>query len=214
MIPHTRFLAFATAAVAAMPLTSCRAARVVAAAFHSGAPSRAERRMIDDRTATMFHALPSQRLAVLPVVVIGRTLAYDSLGARTIAARLRSDSLANAVAESPAMRLTFQPSSNESAIFWSRFKALAASVQASPPHDADYVMLIDVLGAPDRGAIAAVHVMVVNHRGEMAYHAAWNSAQSLYKQVRPKSIDDAARMVVIDMAQRRRTLGPQANAAP
>lgn len=215
MIPHTfRVLPLAVVAFAAVPLTGCRAARVVAAAFHSGAPSRAERRLIDERTTAMFRALTSQRLVVLPVVVIGKTLAYDSAGARTMAARMRSAFLTDAVAESPAMTLAFQPSSNESAIFWSRFKALAANVQASPPQDADYVMLIDVLGAPDRGAIAAVHVMVVNKRGEMAYHAAWNSAQSLYKQVRPKSIDDAVHMVAIDMSQRRRTIASQISAAP
>jgi hypothetical protein len=215
MIPQTsRVVALAAAALATVPMTGCRAVRVVAAAFHSGAPSRAERRLIDVRTTAMLRGLTSQRLVVLPVVVIGETLTYDSAGARTMAARMRSDFLADAVGASPAMTLAFQPSSNESAIFWSRFKALAANVQASPPHDADYVMLIDVLGAPDRGAIAAVHVMVVNNRGEMAYHAAWNSAQSLYKQVRPKSIDGAVQMVAIDISQRRRAIANQTNAAP
>jgi len=214
ILQTSRVLALSAVAFAAMPLTGCRAARVVAAAFHSGAPSRAERHLIDERTTAMLRGLTSQRFLVLPVVVIGKTLTYDSAGARTMAARMRSDFLANAVGESPAMTLAFQPSSNESAIFWSRFKALAANIQASPPHDAYYVMLIDVFGAPDRGAIAAVHVMVVNNRGEMAYHAAWNSAQSLYKQVRPKSIDDAVQMVAIDMSQRRRTIVSQLNAAP
>jgi hypothetical protein len=200
-----KLFALAAAAFAA-PLDGCRVARVVTAAFHSGTPPRAERRFIDERTTTMLRDLRHQRLVVLPVAVIGTTIAYDSEGARTLAARLRSDDFANAVARPQAMKLTFQPSSNESAIFWRRFRALAANVQASPPRDADYVMLIDVFGAPDHRPLAAIHVMVVNSRGEMAYHAAWNSVQSLYKQVQPRSIDDAVRMVAIDISERRQRI--------
>jgi hypothetical protein len=202
MIYHISRLVVLT--LAAASLAGCRATRVVAAAFQSGAPSRAERHRIEDRTALMLRDLPSQRLLVLPVAVIGRTVAYDSAAALTLATRLRSDSLANAIATFQPMELPFNASSNESAILWSRFKALAASVQASPPRDVDYVMLIDVLDAPEEGVIEAVHVMVVNNRGEMAYHAGWNSAQDLHKQVRPTSINEAVRMVAMGMTQRRR----------
>jgi len=67
--------------------------------------------------------------------------------------------------------------------------------------DADYVLAVDVLGAPERGSVGAVHAMAVTARGELAYHAIWNSHQDLYKEIQPRTLDDANKMVIADLAR-------------
>ena len=192
-------------------LTACSRERAVvrglyeAIVHNSGAPPAAERARIDEREQTFLRALPERRLVVAPVVILRTKQVYDSTAAASIADSLRRAGLgAPVVAEHP-MVMPFTPETNEAMIFWARFKSLADSVRAHPPANADYVLLIDVIGvAPERRTLGAVHAMVVTSTGEMAYREAWNSAQALYKEFKPRTVDDAARMVATDIIRRAR----------
>lgn len=173
-----------------------------AVVHNSGAPSRAERDQIDQREAELLRELPRRRMVVLPVAVLGRGTRFDTSTAMAIADGLRRNGISGAVPATTEVRLPFQPQPNEAAIFWSRFKALAAHVASHPRTDADYVLLVDVFGAPDDGSVGAVHAMVVTGKGEMAYSGLWNSHQELYREIVPHSLDDAARMVVTDLTRK------------
>jgi hypothetical protein len=75
-------------------------------------------------------------------------------------------------------------------------------VRAHPVADADYVLAVDVMGAPERGAVGAVHAVTVTGQGALVYRGAWNSHQDLYQEFKPRSIDDATRMVLTDLTRR------------
>ena len=175
----------------------------VAVVHDSGAPPREERARIDAREAEMLRELSRRRLVVLPVAVLGRSpTRYDTAAAEAIARRLRAEGFSLTTADSAGPSLPFEPQVNEAAIFWARFHALAGEIAAHPRRDADYVLLVDVFGAPERGLVGAVHAMAVTGTGEMAYRGLWNSHQPLYKEFQPRSLDDAARMVATDIVRR------------
>jgi len=170
-----------------------------AVVHNSGAPPRAELSRIDEREIEFLRALPHKRVVVLPVAVLGTAVRYDSVAAARITDTLRSGIAPEATSSAQLLSLPFTPQPNEAAILWQRFGALADSVAAHRWHDADYVVLVDVLGASERGRIGAVHVMVVTGNGTMVFRRLWNSHQALYKEVMPRSIDDAGRMVVTEL---------------
>ena len=174
----------------------------VAVVHNSGAPSRAELARIDARQAEMLRELARRRVVVLPVAVLGRPTRADAATAEAIARRLRAGGLALTTADGAGPSLPFEPQANEVAIFWARFHALAHEVAARPRRDADYVLLVDVFGAPERGAVGAVHAMAVTGAGDMAYHGFWNSSKPLYKELAPRSLDDVAAMVATDLSRR------------
>ncbi len=176
------------------------------ALFHnSGAPSRNERVLLDQREVVFLRELPRRRLVILPLAVLTRVVRYDSAAALDIAEQLRDARLGSPITEMTPIRIPFEPQPNEAAIFWSRFKALADSVRLHPRSDADYVLLVDVFGDPDRRSVAAVHAMVVTAQGDMAYRGTWNSHQQLYKEFKPATLSDAARMVATDISRRSRS---------
>ena len=172
----------------------------------SGAPSREERAAIHQRSAQFLRDAHDQRILVLPIAVMGRVVTYDTSSAFALAERLRTGGLRATNATTTSVPVSFQPQANEAAIFWARFHALADTVRAHPPIDADYVLMVDVFGTKQPASVDAVHVMVVTTKGEMAYSGGWNSAQPLYKEMRPRSLDDAARMVATDIQRRRADL--------
>jgi hypothetical protein len=185
-------LAFVGACANACAITK---ALYVAVVHNSGAPPRAERDAIDARQRAMLRELPNKRVLILPVAVLGRDTQYDSVAARALADELNRDSLAQArVAVSPVV-LPFEAQPNEALTLWTRFNALADSVRAHPPAEFDYVLLVDVFGP----RAFAVHAMGVTARGEMAYVNAWNSHQAFYKEVKPQNVNDAVRMVALDI---------------
>lgn len=174
----------------------------VAVVHQSGAPPRAERDRIDAREAEMLKRLAGSRVVVLPVAILGRNRRYDSTAAAKLAESLSVRGVRATAAAAP-MALPYEPQPNELLTFWTRFKALGDSVRAHPVADADYVLAVDVMGAPERGSVGAVHAMAVTGTGgELTYRAGWNSYQSLYKEIKPRSLDDASRMVVTDLARR------------
>ena len=193
-------------------LTACAQGCAVTKALYSavvhgsGAPSREERALIDRREQLFLHELPRRRLVILPVAILGRVVRYDTVTARAIAEQLRSAGLGAPEVASASLPIPFSPQPNEAAIFWSRFRAFADSVRVHQQFDADYVLLVDLFGAPERGSIAAVHAMVVTTRGDMAYRGAWNSHQRLYREFKPTTSTDAARMVAADMVRRSRSV--------
>lgn len=169
----------------------------VAVVHNSGAPPRDELARADEREATFLRDRAHNHVIVLPVAVLRTPVRYDTAAARAIAERLGGANVAT-----DEVHLPFEPQPNEAVILWSRFRALGDSVRAHPRGD-DYVMQVDVIGEPDAGRIVAVHVMVVTGQGgEMAYRRLWNSHQPLYKEVRPTSLDDVARMIATDVARR------------
>jgi hypothetical protein len=174
----------------------------LAVVHNSGAPPRAERERIDAREAVMLANLGRARVVVLPMTILGREARFDSAAAVRFA-----DSLAalgvRVRASGTAVSLPYEPQPNELFTFWTRFRALGDWVRAHPVSDADYVLAVDVLGAPERGSVGAVHAMAVTSTGELAYHALWNSHQPLYQKIQPRSTDDAIRMVADDWRQRR-----------
>jgi len=172
----------------------------VAVVHNSGAPARAERDRIDAREAVMLKELGRARLVVLPVTILGRGQKYDSPAATRLAESLSTRGM-HATASSSAVALPYEPQPNELLTFWTRFKSLGDSIRAHPVGDADYVLAVDVLGAPERGSVGAVHAMAVTARGELAYHAIWNSHQDLYKEIQPRTLDDANKMVIADLAR-------------
>jgi hypothetical protein len=174
---------------------------------NSGAPPREEIARMEQRQETFLRDLPRTRLVVAPVVIIGRTLSYDSSAALRIADSLHTSGLGTPrVGEHPIV-LPFKPEVNEAMIFWSRFKSLADTVRAHPVTDADYVLLVDVLGVSREGrGLGAVHAVVVTATGDMVYRGAWNSHQDLYKELKPATVDDAARMVSTDIVRRARDM--------
>jgi hypothetical protein len=192
-------------------VTACSRERAIvrglyeAIVHNSGAPPAAERARIDDREQAFLRGLAERRLLVAPVVILRSTPLYDSTAAASIADSLRGAGLgAPRVAEHPVV-VPFTPETNEAMIFWARFKGLADSVRAHPPANVDYVLLVDVIGvAPQRRGLGAVHAMVVTSTGEMAYRGFWNSAQPLYKEFKPRTVDDATRMVAADIIRRAR----------
>lgn len=173
-----------------------------AVVHNSGAPSRVERDQIEQREAELLRELPRRRVVILPVAVLGRDTRFDTGAAAAIAEGLRRNGISGAAAATTEVSLPFKPQPNEAAIFWSRFKALAAHVSSHPQTDTDYVLLVDVFGAPEGGTVGAVHAMAVTGEGEMAYSGFWNSHQALYKEVRPRSLEEAARMVVTDLTRK------------
>jgi hypothetical protein len=172
----------------------------VAVVHNSGAPSRDERARIDEREAAMLRDLGRARVVVLPVAILGREVRYDTPAASRLADSLNAAGI-HATASTTEIVLPHNPQPNELLTFWTRFKALADSVRQHPVSDADYVLAVDVLGAPDRGSVGAVHAMAVTAHGEMAYHALWNSHQALYQEFKPRSLDDAGRMVAATLAR-------------
>jgi hypothetical protein len=190
-------------------VTACTQTRAVvrglyeAIVHNSGAPSQEERTRIDERQLAFLRNLPQRRLVVAPVAILAAKPRYDSSAAMSIADSLRGAGLGTPKVAEHAVVVPFVPQTNEAMIFWSRFKALADTVRAHPPADADYVLLVDVIGvAPERRGLGAVHAMVVTSTGEMAYSGMWNSAQPLYKELRPRTVDDAARMVTTDITRK------------
>jgi hypothetical protein len=181
----------------------CSVARAlyIAIVHNSGAPPREEMARLDQREVELARVLPSKRLLILPVAMLGPRVTYDTQGAASIAQQAREIRVARAIATTDSVVLPFEPQPNEAAILWSRFKALAEHVSAQPVGDVDYVMLVDVLGPANGRTVAAVHVMVVTARGEMAYRRLWNSHQPLFKEFRPATLDDVARMVVTDLSR-------------
>jgi hypothetical protein len=182
---------------------SCAIAKAlyVAIVRNSNAPSRAERERIQAREDEFLRTLAHRRVAVLPVAVLGRDVRYDSTLATSIAVQLRDRGIGIAKPSTQVVALPFDPQPNELAIFWTRFQALGARYARHPRLDVDYVLLVDVFGAPDRGQVGAVHVMAVTAGGGLAYHAIWNSRQALYREVEPRSESDVARMVVTALAR-------------
>ncbi len=173
----------------------------LAVVHNSGAPPRAERDRIDVREAAMLANLGRARVLVLPVTILGREQRFDSAAAVRFADSLKALGV-QAKASGTAVPLPYEPQPNELFTFWTRFKALGDWVRAHPASDADYVLAIDVLGAPERGSVGAVHAMAVTARGELAYRALWNSHQDLYKEIQPRTLDDANKMVITDLARR------------
>jgi hypothetical protein len=138
-------------------------------------------------------------------VILGTKQRFDSPAAAGIADTLRGAGLGKPVVAEQPMVMSFTPETNEAMIFWARFKSLSDSVRAHPPANADYVLVVDVIGvAPERGGLAGVHAMVVTSTGEMAYRGMWNSAQTLYKEFKPRTVDDATRMIAADIIRRSR----------
>jgi hypothetical protein len=190
-------------------MTACRQERAMARGLYeafvhnSGAPPREEIARMEQRQTTFLRELPQKRLVIAPVVILGRTTSTDSSAALRIADSLHAAGLgAPTVAKTP-MVLPFKPEVNEAMIFWARFKSLADSVRAHPATDADYVLLVDVLGVSrEARRLGAVHAMVVTANGDMVYRGAWNSAQALYKELKPATVDDAARLVSTDIVRR------------
>jgi len=174
----------------------------IAVVHNSGAPSRAERDRIAARESVMVRNLPQRRLVVLPVAVLARGSRVDSSASVQLAGSLSARGV-HAVPVATPVWLPYEPQPNELFTFWTRFKALGDSIHAHPVSDADYVLAVDVLGTPERGSVGAVHAMAVTADGQLAYHAIWNSHQSLYQQVRPTSLDDANRMVITDLTRPR-----------
>ena len=183
---------------------SCAIGRALylAVAHNSGAPPRAERDRIAARESVMVRELGRARLVVLPVAVVGRTSRYDASAAASLADGLRARGVPATAIATPVV-LPYEPQPNELYTFWTRFKALGDSIHARPLNDADYVLAVDVLGAPERGAVGAVHAMAVTANGQLAYHAAWNSHQELYQQVKPTALNDANRMGIADLTRPR-----------
>jgi hypothetical protein len=170
---------------------------------NSGAPPKEERARIAERGAVMLRDLHQRRVVVLPMQVLGQPVRHDTAGARLLVERLRAEGITAVASSDTGLTLPFVPQPNELAIYWIRFKALAAEVSARPRDDADYVILVDILGRPENGRVGAVHVMSVTGRGEMAYASMWNSHQTLYQEFLPRSIDDAAVMVATDIRRKR-----------
>ena len=168
----------------------------IAVVHNSGAPPREELTRIAERERELLRTLPGRRVLILPVAVLGRSVRHEPAASVAIAAQLRAKDRGIASAATDSLVLPFEPQPNELAILWSRFHALADSVAAHPQADVDYIVLVDVFGAPDRGSVGAVHVMAVTGTGEMAFRRLWNSHQALYKEVQPRSLDDVVRMVV------------------
>jgi hypothetical protein len=162
---------------------------------------------MEQRQETFLRQLPRTRLVIAPVVILGRTPRYDSNAAALISDSLQASGLGAPTVADHAMVLPFKPGVNEAMIFWARFKSLADTVRAHPLTEADYVLLVDVVGVSHEGrGLGAVHAVVVTANGDMAYRGAWNSAQKLYKELRPTTVEDAARMVSTDIARRAREL--------
>jgi len=173
----------------------------IAIAHNSGAPPRAERDRIDERERTMLDSLSRARIVVLPVTILGRERHSDATAARRLAELLNAHGVHATASPTPVV-LPYQPQPNEALTLWTRFRALGDSLRVHPAGDADYVLAVDVMGAPERGSIGAVHAMSVTANGELAYRAVWNSKQAYYQEMRPTSIDDALRMVAVDLARR------------
>jgi hypothetical protein len=211
----TRFVeAIMRSALAVWPLAlvaGCAQVRAMAHGLYeaivhnSGAPPRAEIARMEKRQETFLRELPRTRLVIAPINVFGRTKGADATGAARIADSLRVAGLGTPTVASQAIVLPFQPQPNEAMIFWSRFKALADTVRAHPATDADYVLMVDVFGvSPERRNLGAVHAVVVTANGDMVYRGAWNSMQALYKEFKPATVEDAARMVSTDITRRAR----------
>ena len=194
-------------AVVAAGVQGCSIARAlyIAIVHNSGAPSRDERERIQARENELLRTLPHRRIAVLPAAILGRGVRYDSALSESIATQLRERGLALATPSDRVAALPFEPQPNELAIFWTRFKALSAIYAADPRTDVDYVLAVDVIGPSEPRGVGAVHVMTVTAYGRMAYHAMWNSHQSLYKEIQPRSDSYVVRMAVTALA---RGVGP------
>lgn len=160
---------------------------------------------MDAQQEEFFRTLSGRRLLILPIAVLGRSPQSDTTGASALADSLRANGIPGAFTTSNPIPIPFEPGANEAAILWSRFKALSQHVTSHPRTDADYVLLVDVFGRPDQSNVGAVHVMAVTGKGEMVYHGAWNSYQPLYKEFKPRSLNDATRMVATDIVRRRQT---------
>ena len=203
-LPMRRFLKFIPLSLLAGCAQGCAIGKAlyIAVVYNSGAPPRAERARIATRESLMVKDLGRAHVVVLPVAVVSRNSRFDTAAAVSLAETLRARGVNATAIETPIV-LPYEPQPNELYTFWTRFKALGDSVQAKPVNGADYVLAVDVLGAPERGAVGAVHAMAVTAGGELAYHAAWNSKQELYQQIKPTSLEDANRMVVADLTRPR-----------
>jgi hypothetical protein len=147
--------------------------------------------------------LPNTRLVIVPFVVVGRGEGYDTLGAVQLAEELRIRGISEVRVDSIPLRVPVIRHPNQLFIFWTRFKALAAYQAEHPRTDADHVLLIDVMGAPERGVVGAVYVMGVTAHGVMTDMGFWNSHQELYQRFQPKSVDDVVRMVAAHLTEPR-----------
>lgn len=184
---------------------SCSIGRAlyVAIVHNSGAPPKHERDAMDARSDSLMRRVSSLRIVVLPVAVLGRDVTFDTAAAATLATQLNALGGIDARVSPEPATLPLERQPNEALIYWTRFKALAANVAAHPHPNTDLVMLVDVIGVPTVGNLAAVHVMSTTGTGAMAYGRLWNSRQARYREIMPRSLDDVAGMVAADVRDQR-----------
>src|SRR6185436_1733189 len=147
-----RWIRFLPVAFLSACAGGCSIARAlyVAVVHNSGAPPRDELVRIEERERELGQTLRAGRLLVLPVAVLGKVIRYDTTTAASIARQLRDQTLAIASSSADAVVLPLERQPNEALILWTRFKALAVAVAEHPRTDTDYIMQVDVIGAPER----------------------------------------------------------------
>lgn len=180
--------------------------------LRSGAPPRNETRRMEEREEVMLRELPDRTILVLPVGVLNVDATYDVDAAERLAEDLRDAGFAGARAATRIYSLPYPRQPNQAWLFWKRFRALADSIKASPPGQADYILFMDVMGSThDDGtlrSVGAVHVFGTTGAGDLAYGKLRNSMHPIFKRIQPRTMADACRMAVEDLlASREAVLG-------
>ncbi len=178
--------------------------------LRSGAPSGAEIRRMEAREEIMLRELPGLKILVLPVGVLNVAASYREGAARDLAAMLRDAGFKGAIAGSRVYDIPYPRQPNQAWLYWKRFRGLADAVKASPPEEADYVLLMDVMAsARDDGTlrrIGGIHVMVVTGGGEMTFGRLQNSLHRVFKEIDPRTMADACHVAVENLLAARADL--------
>jgi hypothetical protein len=168
--------------------------------LRSGAPSGAEIRRMEAREEVMLRELPERKIMVLPVGVLNVGASYREGAARDLAAMLRDAGFKGAFAGSRVYDIPYPRQPNQAWLYWKRFRGLADAVKSSPPGEADYVLLMDVMArARDDGTlwrIGGIHVMAVTGRGEMTFGRLQNSLHRVFKEIQPRTLADACHVAL------------------
>ena len=171
--------------------------------LRSGAPPRDETRRMEEREEVMLRELPDRTILVLPVGVLNVEATYDADAAKMLAEGLRDAGFSGARASTRIYSLPYPRQPNQAWLFWKRFRALADSIKASPPGQADYILFMDVMGGiHDDGTlrgVGGVHVFSTTGAGDLAYGQLRNSMHPIFKRIQPKTMADACLMAVEDL---------------
>jgi uncharacterized protein YceK len=148
--------------------------------------------------ARFRQSLGKTTVTVYPSVVrTTRSAAAESWnedGARQIAAYIEKRGWAHTAVATDHLEITGQPGVNQAKMFRSSMTSFGEWVKAHPP-ETEYACVAEYLMMGERG-VGGVHVYCARKDGTPAFASLANSHWEEFKEVKPRTVDDATKVAV------------------